>query len=102
MGGGGSSRNFSGLQSGARIFFAGNRRSRSLKSPSFGNIVFTFPPDFDLFRNSLQKKNNYWISSEIHCRKKTFTKSLGGAMAPLAPPGYATGVNTVVVYVEVM
>ena len=79
------------LQSGAKFFCPGNRRTRSLKSPSFGNIVFTFPPDFYLFRNSLQKKNIYWIFSEIHCRKKTFTKSLGGAMAPLAPPpGYAT------------
>ena len=31
---------------------------------------------------------------EIYCRKKTFNKSLGGAMAPLAPPpGYATDLS---------
>ena len=59
-------------------FLAGNRRSRSLKSPSFGNIVFTFSPDLDIFRNSLQKK--------------TFTQSLGGGGhgPPGPPPGYAT------------
>ena len=29
---------------------------------------------------------NLNVTTSIHCRKKTFTKSLGGAMAPLAPP----------------
>ena len=84
-GGGGSRRNFSALQSGTIIFLPGNSMSRSLKSPSFGNIIFTFPPDFDLFRNSLQKKKIYWIFSEVHCRKNTFTKSLGGPWPPWPP-----------------
>ena len=31
-----------------------------------------------------------WTFSEIHSRKKTFTKSLGGPWPPWPPPGYAT------------
>ena len=34
------------------------------------------------------------VTTSIRCRKKTFTKSLGGGMAPVAPPGYATGMET--------
>ena len=71
-------------------FFAGNRRSRSLKSPSFANIVFTFSPDLDLFRNSLQKKIICCIFSEIHCTKKHLQKVWGGPWPPWPPPGYAT------------
>ena len=53
-------------------FFSGNRRSGSLKSPSFGNIFLHFP--------------RIWKFSEIHCRKKKFTESLGGPWPPLATP----------------
>ena len=48
-------------------FFSGNRRSGSLKSPSFGNIFLHFP--------------RIWKFSEIHCRKKNLPK-VWGAMAP--------------------
>ena len=53
-------------------FFSGNRRSRSLKLTLFGYIFFTFPPDLEIFRNSL---HNFF-----------FTRTLGGAMAPPGPP----------------
>ena len=54
-------------------FFSGNRRSGSLKSPSFGNIFFTFTPDLEIFRNSFQKKNIY-------------QKFGGGPWPPWPPP----------------
>ena len=83
MGGGGSSRNFSASPitisqphsvggGNERIFFwvtGGQGQSNYLDSGNF----------FGHFRVTSRLPS-------IHCRKKTFTKSLGGAMAPLAPP----------------
>ena len=87
MGGGGSSRNCS--------------RYKINHIPSIpGHFWYIFgppanhPPFMDTRGNSgtlpmsaytFRPRNN--INS---FRKKTFTKRLGGAMAPLAPPGYAT------------
>ena len=58
-------------------FFSVNSTSKSSKLPHFRQV----------FGHSDSKN----VTTSIRCRKKTFTKSLGGAMAPVAPPGYATG-----------
>ena len=59
---------------GVVVFFCffGNRRSRSIKLPQFREF-------FGHFRVASRLPG-------IYCRKKTFTKSLGGGMAPLATP----------------
>ena len=57
--------------------FSRIRRSGSLKSPSFAKFFGRFP--------------RTWTFSEIYCRKKPFTESLGGGHGPPGPPpGYAT------------
>ena len=46
--------------------------------------ITSIPPDF------LSISDSKDVTTSIRCRKKTFTDSLGGGMAPVAPPGYAT------------
>ena len=64
--------------------------------PSIPRDFFTFPGDLEITRHFwrlmeipgdlaglLTHSKN--VTTSIHWRKKTFTKSLGGAMAPVAP-----------------
>ena len=69
VGGGGSGRNF-----------PGNYGSRSIKFPQLRDIFFTFPGRLN-------------VTASIHCTKKNISQKFGGAVAPLAPPGYATALT---------
>ena len=55
----------------------------------FGAFLVTGGHDQSNYLNSGNFLGHFRVTSrlpEINCRKKTFAKSLGGAMAPLAPP----------------
>ena len=89
-GGGGSS----------RIYFASPISVSQPHSVGSGRFLFfwvTGGQDQSNYLNSGNFFGHFRVTSrlpEINCRKKTFNKSLGGAMAPWPPPGYATGYVT--------
>ena len=66
----------------------------TINQPHSVGFFFVFVTGGQDQSNYLNSGHFFWTFPrlpEIYCRKKTFTKSLGGAWPPWPPPGYATG-----------